>query len=127
MRGGKLLFPLMLASLAFSCLAAAGPRELPDWFIAALGLVLPWLFATFVSKLPAWSRAPVCYGLAAAVGIVAGFAWCGWVSIGDVLKNVVWLWATMQFVYELMVRKTVARLSGRRASSAASDSLRKLP
>jgi len=127
MRGNRLLLPLMLAAVALSVCAATKTTPLPDWFVAVLGIALPWLFATFIEKLPAWTRAPVCYAIAAAVGIAAGFIWCGWRSLGDVLRNVVWLWATMQFVYDLFVRRTVKAYRDKATKNTEAAKLRTLP
>jgi len=127
LNGRRLLLPLMLAAVAVSCIAATKSTPLPEWFVAVLGFVLPWVFATFISKLPAWTRAPVCYAIAAAVAIAAGFLWCGWRSAGDIVRNVVWLWATMQFVYDLFVRRAVPALRDKASKNAEAVKLRRFP
>lgn len=127
MSGRRILLPLMLAAVAVSCIAAARATPLPEWFVAVLGVVLPWVFATFISRLPAWSRAPTCYAVSAAVAIAAGFAWCGWRSAGDIIRNVVWLWATMLFVYDLFVRRAVPALRDKASKNAEAVKLRRIP
>lgn len=110
----------LVAMAAVACLGAvAGVKvELPDWFVVALGAVLPWVFATFIARLPGWLRPVVTYGAAAVVAVAAGFLFAGWRSIGDVLANLAWLFAVLQFVYDLMVRPT-RRLLAERSSRLA--------
>jgi hypothetical protein len=117
----------MLAALALSVCGATRTTPLPEWFIAVLGIALPWIFATFINKLPSWTRAPVCYAIAAVIGIVAGFVWCGWRNLGDVLRNIVWLWATMQFVFDLFVRKVQKAMQDKATKNADAARLRRLP
>lgn len=104
MRRTYLVVLALLLVLAGLSMAAKSAPELPEWFIVLLGVLLPFVFQTFICRLPAWLKPVVSYGLAGAIAVGCGFAFAGWRSILDVVRNLAWLYATVQFVYDIMVR-----------------------
>ena len=111
----------MVALFAVAFLAAEGepPGELPSWFVVVLGALLPWVFQTFICRLPSWLKPIVAYGLSGGMAIGAGFLFAGWTSFRDILVNLPWLWACLQFVYDLLVTRVVrAREAAKRRKNA---------
>lgn len=96
----------LLVGLVAVAWAATGkpPPGLPDWLILVLAVLLPWVFQTFICKLPSILKLPVSYLLATLLAVVCGFVFLGWKNLGDIVRNLPWLWAVMQFVYELLVK-----------------------
>lgn len=109
---GGLLVLLVLISCAAS---GEPPQGLPDWTIILLGVVLPWVYKTLMSKLPSIIRQPIAWVGSAGVAVGLGFAFLGWRSFADILRNIPWLIIAMEFVYHTLVKP----LARRAASKAA--------
>lgn len=100
---------VLLWLLAFVSASGEPPPGIPSWFIIALGAILPVLFQLILPRLPSWLKPIVAYGASGALAVALGFAFLGWRSFRDILLNLPWLWATLQFVYDLIVSRAARR------------------
>ena len=109
----------LLVLLVTAAWAATGkpPPGLPDWLILVLAVVLPWLFQTFICRLPSVLKLPVAYCLATVIAVVCGFVFLGWRNMGDLVRNLPWLWAVMQFFYEMLVKSWQRHVDKKRTNS----------
>ncbi len=110
------VYAVLLAALFLACVASTGepPPGLPDWLIVLVGAGLPWLFATFIGKLPQIVRMPVAYLLCGIVAVGCGFAFLGWKTAADVFRALPWVWLAMQFFYDVMVKPARRAIDRRR-------------
>jgi len=108
---------LLLAGLVAVAWCATGepPSGVPDWAIILLGVALPWLYQTFMTKLPSLLRQPIAWLSSAVLAAALGFAFLGWRSIADLLRSLPWLIIAMEFVYNTLV-KPLARAAAKRKS-----------
>lgn len=80
-------------------------HQLPEWAIVILGAVLPFVYQSFLSKLPAWLKFVITWGTSGTIALAAMLLiWH--IAPADLLRNVALLWATMQIVYQLFVKKS---------------------
>lgn len=110
------LTALAVAAVLFvACVATTGepPQGLPDWLLVLVAAGLPWLFSTFIGKLPSIVRLPVAYLICGAVAIGCGFLFLGWKTISDIFRSLPWVWLAMQFFYEVMVKPAKRYLARR--------------
>lgn len=112
------LLGALMALLVIVACATTGepPGGVPDWIILLLGAGLPWVYKTLMSKLPSIIRQPVAWVLSTGVAVGLGFAFLGWRSIGDILRNIPWLIIAMEFVYHTLVKPLARRAEHRKNS-----------
>jgi len=91
--------------LAFVSAAGEPPPGIPSWVMLILGAALPVLFQLFLPRLPSWLKPIVAYGASGLLALALGFCFLGWRSWRDILVNIPWLWAMMQFVYDIIVSR----------------------
>jgi len=72
-----------------------------------------------------WAKPAVFYALSGAIACIAGVLFAGWRTLPDFLGNLVWLWATAQFVYDIMVRPLAAAAKKANASRKLGPSVHK--
>jgi len=103
----RLLIPLViLAGLALAQ-AVPGvvdpPQGVPPVVWGLLGLVLPWVYAAFLSKLPGWLRFVASWGISFAVVAIIAFVFLHY-SLTEFLAAIGSLVIIMQTVYQMMTK-----------------------
>jgi multisubunit Na+/H+ antiporter MnhF subunit len=101
------LLPALVVLWLLAFLSATGepPPGVPSWAMLLLGAVLPVLFQLFLPRLPSWLKPIVAYGASGLLALGLGFCFLGWRSWRDILVNIPWLWAMLQFVYDIIVSR----------------------
>jgi len=105
------LIPLVLCLLLLAAFALAQavpgasepPQGVPPVVWGLLGLILPWLYETFLRKLPGWLRFIVAWGLSFAVVAVIGFVFLHY-NLTQFLAAIGSLVVIMQAVYQMMTK-----------------------
>ena len=107
----RLLIPLVLCLLLLAAFALAQavpgasepPKGVPPVLWAVLGAVLPWLYETFLQKLPGWLRFVTSWGISFVIVALVGFLFLHY-SVGQFLAAIGWVLVVMQAVYQLMTK-----------------------
>ena len=107
----RLLLPIVicLSLMAGFALAQAvpgasePPKGVPPVLWAVLGAVLPWLYETFLRKLPGWLRFVTSWGISFVIVALVGFLFLHY-SVGQFLAAIGWVLVVMQAVYQLMTK-----------------------
>lgn len=94
----------MFATDAGGSAAGEPPGGWPDWLIVILGAILPWVFQILLGKLPGSVKMVIAYAVGGGIGIGVGFLVLGWKGWIDVLRNIAYLWASMQFIYTMVIK-----------------------
>jgi uncharacterized membrane protein len=121
----RLLIPLvLLAGFALAMAqnvpgVAEPPQGVPPVVWGLLGLVLPWLYATFLSKLPGWLRFVASWGISFAVVAIIGFVFLHY-NLTQFLAAIGSLVIIMQAVYQMMT-KPAAKLKAENDSTKARE------
>ena len=85
------------------------PTGFPVWFWTILGVVLPLAYQSFLSKLPGPVKFLTSWGVSALIVVLVGVLILHY-SPAQLVGAFVWLVASMQAVYTLMVKPAVKRL-----------------
>ena len=117
----RLLIPLVLCLMLMAGLVLAQavpgtnepPQGVPPVLWAVLGAILPWVFQTFLAKLPGWLKFVVSWGICFAVVALVGFLFMHY-SVPQFLAAIGWVIVVMQAVYQMMT-KPAAKLKAARA------------
>jgi hypothetical protein len=80
------------------------PPGFPEWLIPALSVVLSFVYQKFVKNLPGTTKFLLTWGLSGVITLVLVVLIYHVQGIGDILKYLTWMWACMQFVYQLFVK-----------------------
>lgn len=83
--------------------ASEPPQGVPPVFWAILGVILPWIFQTFLSRLPGWLKFVASWGICFVVVAFVGFVFLHYTP-AQFLAAVGWLILVMQAVYQLMTK-----------------------
>ncbi len=84
------------------------PNGFPAWLWAALSVLLPVLYQSFLGRFPGWLKFILCWGISAIIVVVVGFVSLHYTSPAQFLVAFAWLVASIQAVYSLLV-KPIAR------------------
>ena len=79
------------------------PQGVPPVLWAVLGAVLPWLFQTFLVKLPGWLKFLASWGICFVIVALVGFVFLHY-SVGQFLAAIGWVLVVMQAVYQMMTK-----------------------
>ena len=85
------------------------PTGFPVWLWTILGVVLPLVYQSFLGKLPGVVKFLITWGLSALIVVLFGVLALHY-SPAQLVGAFVWLAASMQAVYTLMVKPAVKRL-----------------
>ena len=85
------------------------PTGFPVWLWTILGVVLPLVYQSFLGKLPGVVKFLITWGLSALIVVLFGVLVLHY-SPAQLVGAFVWLVASMQAVYTLMVKPVVRRL-----------------
>ena len=121
----RLLLPIVvcLSLMAGFALAQAvpgvrePPQGVPPVVWGLLGLVLPWLYETFLRKLPGWLRFIVAWGLSFAVVAVIGFVFLHY-NLTQFLAAIGSLVVIMQAVYQMMTKPAAKAKAARKLNDS---------
>ena len=85
------------------------PTGFPVWLWTILGVVLPLVYQSFLGQLPGVVKFLITWGLSALIVVLFGVLALHY-SPAQLVGAFVWLVASMQAVYTLMVKPVVRRL-----------------
>jgi hypothetical protein len=98
------------------------PVWFPDWLIWGLGLVLPWLYQQFISKLTGVWKTVVTAVLAVVIATVAGVFFLHIQNLGDLIKNALLIWGAITFIYQLIAKRVFAKIKAKMDSTTPPSS-----
>jgi len=99
-----LLFVVLLAGCALAASTTSDPPAgIPPVLWSLLGVLLPWIYQAFLSKLPGWLKFIVSYGISFAIVAVVGFIFMHY-SVVQFLAALGSMLAVMQAIYQLMTK-----------------------
>jgi hypothetical protein len=75
----------------------------PNVLWALLGIILPWIYQTFLKKLPGWLRFVASWGITFALVAVVDLVLLHW-SLGQFLASIGIVVSVMQSVYQLWTK-----------------------
>jgi len=116
----RLLIPIAVCLLLVVGLALAQqvpgvaepPQGVPPVLWAILGAILPWVFQTFLSKLPGWLKFLASWGISFVVVALVGFVFLHY-SVPQFLAAIGWVIVVMQAVYQMMTKPAIKARAAR--------------
>jgi hypothetical protein len=94
------------------------PQGVPPLVWALLGLILPWIYETFLKKFPGWLRLITSWGLSFILVAIIGFVFLRY-SLTEFLAAIGSLVIIMQAVYQLMTKPAAKARAEKEATIAA--------
>jgi hypothetical protein len=94
---------LLLAGLALAANSDEPPAGWPNIVWALLGVALPWIYGSFLTRLPGWLRFVVSWGITFALVAFVDLVLLRW-SLGQFAASIAVVITVMQSVYQMMTK-----------------------